>query len=108
MQSNHNPGVLDIKSVDRLVLAKVNAPYRRTIGAETLADCLARAEAGDWPVHVAAFFSEINTDLVFAFAAAHGLSKSELAQAYLATKQKTGEGNPDLEAKIGSLAAAAS
>jgi hypothetical protein len=107
MQSNQNPGASDTTSVDRLVLARV-APYKRVIGAERLAECLAKAEVGDWPVHVATFFTEVDPDLVFAFAATHGISKSQLAQAYFATKQKSGEGNPDLEAKLGSLAAAAS
>jgi hypothetical protein len=45
---------------------------------------------------------------VFAFAAAHGLSKSQLAQAYFVSKERTGEQNPDLEAELGTLATAAS
>ena len=108
MQSNQNPDAADTTSVDRLVLARINAPYKRVIGAQVLAECLAKADMGDWPVHFAAFFTEVDPDLVFAFAATHGISKSELAQAYFSTKQKSGEGNPDLEAKLGSLAAAAS
>ena len=41
-------------------------------------------------------------------AAAHGLSKSKLAQAYFVSKKRTGEQNPDLEAELVSLATAAS
>jgi hypothetical protein len=108
MQSHQNSGASDTTFVDRLVLARVNAPYKRVIGAEILVECLAKAELGDWPVHVTTFFTEVDPDLVFAFATTHGISKSELAQAYFATKQKSGEGNPDVEAKLGSLAAAAS
>jgi hypothetical protein len=108
MQTNQNPGGSDATSVDRLVLARVNAPYKRVIGAQVLAECLTKADMGDWPVHIATFFTEVDPDLVFAFARTHGISKSQLAQAYFSTKQKSGEGNPDLEAKLGSMAAAAS
>jgi hypothetical protein len=96
------------KAVDTLVLATVNAPYKRTIDAETLAQCLAQAEAGDWPVHVATFFTDVRAKLLFAFATAHGLSKSKLAEAYFASKKRTGEQNPDLEAELVTLATAAS
>ena len=96
------------EEVDQLVLATVNAPYRRTIGAATLAGCLAKAEPGKWPVHIATFFTDVRPGLVLAFAAAHGLSKSQLARAYFATKRRTGESNADLEAELGSLATAAS
>ncbi len=96
------------KEVDELVLAAVNAPYKRTIGAATLAGRLAKAEPGKWPVHVATFFTDVSPDLVLAFAAAHGLSKSQLARAYLATRRRTGERNGELEAELGSVAAAAS
>ena len=95
------------EAVDRLVLAIVNAPYKRTIDAETLAARLAKADPGDWSVHVATFFTEVRPDLVFAFADAHGLTKSKLAQAYFITKNKTREQNPDLEAALAPLAAAA-
>jgi hypothetical protein len=73
-----------------------------------LAGCLAKSEPGDWSVHVATFFTDVSPNLVFAFAAAHGLSKSKLAQAYFVSKKRTGEQNPDLEAELVSLATAAS
>jgi hypothetical protein len=79
------------KSVDKIVLATVNAPYRCAIDAGTLTGCLARAEADDWLVHLATFFTDVSLELVFAFAAEHGLSKSKLAEAYFACKKKTGE-----------------
>ena len=96
------------EAVDRLVLATVNAPYKRTIGAKTLAGCLVKAHPGDWSVHVATFFTDVRPSLVLAFAAAHGLSKSQLAQAYFVSKKRTGEQNPDLDAELVSLATAAS
>jgi hypothetical protein len=89
------------KEVDELVFSTVNAPYRRTIGAATLAGCMAKAEPGKWPVHVATFFTDISLDLVLAVAAAHGLSKSQLARTYSASKRKAGEPNANLEAKLG-------
>jgi hypothetical protein len=96
------------RAVDQLVLATVNAPYKRTIGAATLAGCLGKADSGNWSVHIATFFTDVSPKLILAFAAAHGLSKSQLARAYAATKRMTGEQNPDLEAALGSLAVAAS
>jgi hypothetical protein len=106
-QINRPVGMMATKEVDDLVLSAVNAPYRRSIDAATLAGCLATAESGKWPVHVATFFTDVSPDLVLAFAAAHGLSKSQLADAYSASKRRTGERNADLEAKLGSVAAAA-
>jgi hypothetical protein len=88
-------------SVDTLVLATVNAPYKRTIDATALSDCLARAEMGHWAVHVATFFTDVRTHLIFSFAASHGISKSRLAEAYLAMAAATGARNPDLEAELG-------
>jgi hypothetical protein len=90
-------------AVDKLVLATINAPYKRDISAAALCDCLANAELGPWPVHVATFFTDINPDLVFSFAASHDISKSALAKAYFAMKTATGECNPDLEAKLAPL-----
>jgi hypothetical protein len=98
----------DLEAVDRLVLAAVNGPYKRSIDAQTLARCLAKQDPGEWPVHVATFFTDVRRNLVFAFAAGHAVSTSELAQAYFASKNKTGERNPDLEAELVSLATAAS
>jgi hypothetical protein len=87
-------------AIDKLVLATVNAPYKRTISAASLTECLAKAEFGSWPVHVATFFTDVAPDLVFRFAAAHGISKSELANAYLGMKAQTGERHPALEAEL--------
>jgi hypothetical protein len=92
--------------VDKLVLATVNAPYKRDIAASTLAECLLKADAGDWLVHVATFFTDVSPALVLAFAASHGISRIELAKAYSATKAKTGEQNLDLEAVLEAMAVA--
>jgi hypothetical protein len=94
-------------AVDKLVLATVNAPYKREISVSILKECLVKGEPGDWPVHLASFFTDVSPNLVFRFAALHGISKSKLAQAYLAMKAKTGELNPDLEAELVPLATVA-
>lgn len=91
-------------AMDRLVLATVNAPYKRNIDAVTLVDRLAAASLGDWTVHVATFFTDVTPDLVFGFADRHGISKPKLAEAYLAMKARTGERNPALEDMLAPLA----
>src|SRR5437762_54490 len=90
----------DPAGVDMLVLSTVNAPYRRSISATTLAECLASAALGDWPVHVATFFTDVNPELIVRFAEVHGISESKLAQAYRATRSETGEYNLQFEARL--------
>jgi hypothetical protein len=87
-------------AVDKLVLATVNAPYKRGISVAALSKCLANAKIDHWQVHVATFFTDVSPDLMFRFAASHGISKAALAKAYLATKTATGERNRNLEAKL--------
>ena len=94
-------------AVDELVLATVNAPYKRRIDAATLRNCLARRDLDRWLVHVATFFTDVAPDLVFEFADRHGISRSTLAKAYWATKRKTGERNPGLEADLVTMASSA-
>ena len=93
--------------VDKLVLATVNAPYKRDITASTLEASLLKADAEDWPVHVATFFTDVSPALILAFAASHGISTVKLAQAYSAMKNKTGEVNLDLEVVLEQLASVA-
>jgi len=90
----------DAAAVDKLVLATVNAPYRRSIDAATLRACLAKRDLDQWLVHVATFFTDVAPELVFEFADRHGISRSQLAKTYLAMKSRTGERNPDLEADL--------
>lgn len=95
------------RAVDKLVVATVNAPYRRAITAQTLAACLADTTFDGWIVHVATFFTDLSPDLVLDFAAQHGISHAGLAKSYFRVKQRTGEGNPGLETKLASLATTA-
>jgi len=47
---------------------------------------------------------DVAPELVFKFAGQHGISRSRLAKAYLAMKQKTGEQNPNLESGLVAVA----
>lgn len=91
-------------AVDKLVLATVNAPYKRAIDATTLQASLVKLDLDRWLVHVATFFTDVAPELVFKFADQHGISRSKLAEAYLAVKSRTGERNPNLEARLVSMA----
>lgn len=87
-------------AVDKLVLATVNAPYKRAIDAPTLQKSLTELDLDRWLVHIAAFFTDVAPELVFKFADQRGISRSKLAKAYRAVKRRTGERNPDLEADL--------
>lgn len=96
----------DVSSVDKLVTATVNAPFKRDISAAVLARCIAQGKLDEWLVHIATFFIDVSPRLVFGFASHHDISRSELAEAYLAMKIRTGERNPDLERELVPLAPA--
>ena len=97
----------DASAVDKLVLATVNAPYKRSIDTATLRDSLARLDLDQWLVHVVTFFTDVAPELVFKFAEQHGISRSMLARAYRAMKKKSGERNPDLETDLDAMASSA-
>jgi hypothetical protein len=97
----------DASDVDKLVLATVNAPYKRSISAAALRNSLARRDLDRWLVHVATFFTDVAPELVFEFADRHGIPRSTLAKAYLAVKNRTGERNPDLETNLVPMASSA-
>ena len=96
-----------VSAVDSLVLAAVNAPYRRSIGVAALRECIATSGPAGWPVHVATFFTDLPPYLIFDFASAHGISRSRLAEAYAVMKTATGERNPALEVELVPVAASA-
>jgi len=95
-----------VSAVDELVLATVNAPYKRDISADVLQECIAKADLGKWSVHIATFFTDVEPFLVFRFADAHGISTADLAKTYIAMKAATGERNPNLETELVRLAPA--
>jgi hypothetical protein len=89
-----------VAAVDNLVLATVNAPYKRAIDATTLQASLTKLDLDRWLVHIATFFTDVTPELVLKFADQHGVSRSKLARAYRAMTEKTGDRNPNLEAYL--------
>ena len=83
--------------LEAIVLSVVNAPYKLAITALMLARCLSRGSLGAWPAHIATFFTEVDAELVFAFAERHGIPRHKLGEAYAAMKARTGKANPEIE-----------
>ena len=86
--------------VEAIVLSVVNAPYKQAITAPMLAGCLSRGSLGAWPAHIVTLFTEVDVELILAFAGGHAISKQRLGEAYAAMKTKTGETNPEIEAAL--------
>jgi len=80
-----------------LVLATVNAPYRRQLSARELADCLLdHAAARHLPGHMSAFFGEVAPALQADFAKAFGISQVQLAASAKAFAAYSGESYPSV------------
>lgn len=94
---------LDVGKVDRLVLGTVNASFRETLDAETLAESVKKADVETWMSHVATFFTEVKPHLILAFAEAHGIAINALIQTYSKIKALTGESNKALDAELSGL-----
>lgn len=88
---------------DGLVLSTTNAPYRRRIDAQTLAQCVRTGDTGSWTVHVATFFADVRPGLVVSFAERHEIDLETLARTYHSIRDETGERNSDLEAELARL-----
>ena len=86
-----------VTRIDNLVLGTVNASWRRSIDADTLAQAIASGGVDEWLVHLATFFSEVRAPLIRDFAAAHGISPAQLAASYTQVRERTGERNCSLE-----------
>jgi hypothetical protein len=98
---------LDAKRIDNLVLGTVNAPWKRTLSARTLASVLKRGDVGAWLPHVATFFTEVRPHLILGFAQVHKIPGHSLVESYKAVRRATGESNKQLEQAFESLEAAA-
>jgi hypothetical protein len=100
----NNDNVGDSKARDaaigRLVLGTVNAPWKRSIDAVTLAALLNSGQTQDWLPHLATFFTEVRAELVVAFALAHGVQAGALKGSYVGVRGATGERNSELEALL--------
>jgi len=90
--------------VDRLVLGTVNASFKRSLDAETLAASVKSAEIDPWLPHIATFFIEVKPHLVLAFAEGHGITIAALGATYAKIKALTGEFNKVLDAELSGLA----
>jgi hypothetical protein len=63
-----------------LILTTVNAPYRRQLSAQELAECLLdHAKAKAAPGHMSTFFGEVDPALQADFASQFGISQVQLA-----------------------------
>jgi len=86
--------------IDSIVLGTVNAPFRRSIDAATLSECLRTRVPGEWIVQVAAFFTDVRPELVLEFAKRHGIETADLARTYRVVSDVSGERNPELEKRL--------
>ncbi len=96
-----------MSSVDKLVLGTVNASFRKSLDADTLAASVMTSDVDAWLSHVATFFTEVKAHLIIAFAKAHGIPLNVLAKTYARIKTLTGESNKALDAELAGLAVAA-
>jgi hypothetical protein len=89
------------ESVDALVLATVNAPYKHLLTAEQLAAAIRAPIGSEWIVHLATLYTDVRPPLVVEFAQRHGIDRVALAASYIAVRAATGERNEVFEREIG-------
>jgi hypothetical protein len=78
-----------------LVLTTVNAPHRRRLDAQQLADCLKnQAAARAVPGHMSVFFGEVTPELQVGFASLFEITEPEVAAAAKAFALYSGESYP--------------
>lgn len=99
--------MLSHTSIDNLVLGTVNASWKRSIDADTLAQAVATVDVETWLIHLATFFTEVRSGLIVSFANVHGISLDDLFSAYTKVKALTGEANLHLENDLVELGCAA-
>jgi hypothetical protein len=84
-------------NVDGLVLATVNAPWKRSLDADQLALAVTEGQTADYLPQLATFYGEVSPKLVLTFAAAHEIAPKALSATYQQVKKLTGETNAALE-----------
>ena len=89
-----------VQNIDGLVLGTVNAPWKRTLDAEQLAQAVMTSQTGDCLPQLATFFGEVSSQLIVGFADQHKIAHEVLASTYEAVKRLTGERNEALEAEL--------
>lgn len=87
---------MDPRSIDELVLATVNAPYRATTSANDLAAAIRAADPWGLP-QLHSLFSDVAPRLTFQFAAQHGIPFDELRSAYKSFLARGGLPYPNFE-----------
>ncbi|MBB4257850.1 MULTISPECIES: hypothetical protein [unclassified Bradyrhizobium] len=78
-----------------LVMATVNAPYRKRLSVQELVHCLldhSSAKAACGPM--SSFFGDVHPDLQVAFAEMHGISHEQLVAAAKAFAEFSGQTYP--------------
>ena len=81
--------------VTSLVLAKINAPHREQLDAETLAHCLLdETAAKEKPGHMSSFFGEVEPDLQYEFAHLFNITDAQLVSAAKAFAKHSGKFYP--------------
>lgn len=88
------------ESDDALVLATVNAPFRRVLTAEQLAAAIRSPKGSDWIVHLATLYTDVRPPLVVELAQRYGIDHAALAASYMAVRTATGERNDVFEREI--------
>jgi hypothetical protein len=78
-----------------LVLATVNAPHSKKLGAQELAHCLIDpAAAKAKPGYMSSFFGDVEPDLQIEFGALFGLPPAAIAEAATAFAKFSGQSYP--------------
>ena len=81
--------------ITSLVLARINAPHREQLDAETLAQCLLdEAAANAKPGHMSSFFGEVEPELQIAFAHLFNITDAQLVSAAKAFAKYSGKSYP--------------
>jgi hypothetical protein len=87
--------VTEMKNVQALVLATINAPYSKKLTAQEVAYYLEHpAEASAAPGPMSSFFGEVAPDLQELFAGGCGISHDQLAAAAKAFSNYSGQSYP--------------
>jgi hypothetical protein len=84
-------------NVDGLVLATVNASWKRTLSADQLALAVTEGQTTQYLPHLATFYGEVSPKLVISFAEDHEIALDKLSATYRQVRELTGETNAALE-----------
>jgi len=92
-----------MENINNIVLGTVNKSWKQSIDTETLTDAIKKVDVNNWLIHLSAFFTEVNEELILTFANTNNIKHHELFYAYIKVKTLTGESNQHLENILGTL-----